>query len=79
MTKTLANKITELITSNFEPTAKIEVFSPRNDDKHFAINIKSIKFKGQTRIYNNRLVYEILTPLFESQELHAVTLNLSYE
>jgi acid stress-induced BolA-like protein IbaG/YrbA len=70
-------EIAEILQNNLESTAEISVECPRNDDKHFQITIKSSQFKGLNRIEQNRIVYKILNPLFETNQLHAVTLTLS--
>lgn len=54
----------------------LSIKSPRNDDKHFDITIKSKKFAGLTLISQNRLVYKAISDLISNNIIHAVTLNL---
>lgn len=73
---TLQTQLTNLLVSSFKDPDTVNVDCPRNDDKHFVITIKSIKFTGLSRIDQNKLVYKIINPLFQEGNLHAVTLNL---
>lgn len=60
----------------FTDSEIISIKSPRNDDKHFDITIKSKKFSGLTLISQNRLVYKAISDLISNNIIHAVTLNL---
>lgn len=75
---TTQNKLKKLLLDYFSSqTDEIEVSSPRSDDSHFEIVIISKKFQNLSLIQRNKLVHKIINPLFESKELHAVSLKLT--
>jgi stress-induced morphogen len=71
------SKILDLVNASFsDVNDEITLESPRQDDNHFSLTIKSAQFDQLTLIQRSRLVYKILDPLLASKELHAISLNL---
>lgn len=74
---TTQNKLNQALSKHFKADSdKITVLSPRGDDSHFEITIESNQFSKLSLIERNKLVHKIINPLFESKELHAVSLKL---
>ena len=42
---------------------------------HFAVVVKSVEFKGISRIKSHRMVYQLLNELFEDGSIHALEVN----
>ena len=56
----------------------VEVYSPRDDNKHFALKVVWSGFSGQKLIEQHRLVYDILKQEFE-MGIHSVSLKTLVE
>lgn len=74
----LQNKITDLILEKLKDSqAEILIIDPeKNSEKHFKIYIKSVQFKGKSRLERSRFMHSILTPYLNSGSIHSVDLIL---
>lgn len=71
------NLLKQALLKGFSESELLSVSSPRSDDKHFEVSIKSNKFKDLSLINQNRLVYSYISDLINSGVVHAVSLKLS--
>lgn len=73
----LTTLVLQRIQSNFQdPSDIINFSSPRNDGRHFLLEIKSNQFEGLSRIQRHQMVYEILDDLLTTGKIHALQLKL---
>jgi stress-induced morphogen len=66
-------EIYKLLKDGF-PDADIEINDLAGDDNHYAAKIKSLKFKGKTRVQQHQMVYASLKGKM-GNELHALALT----
>ena len=68
-------QILDLLNENF-PDSEINFTSPRNDNRHFELKIKSKLFDGLNRIERSQLVYKHLASMIGTDKIHAITMKL---
>ena len=66
-------EIHKLLKEGF-PDAEIEIKDLAGDDNHYAVKIRSSKFKGKTRVQQHQMVYASLKGKM-GNELHALALT----
>lgn len=80
----VAQQISHLLQTTLQP-ARLQVIDDSakhaghagaraGGESHFSVHIVSAAFHGKTRVARHRMVYDVLTPLFE-QGLHALAIE----
>ncbi len=67
------SKLLDLLTKAF-PDAQLKIEDLVGDGDHYSLAIKSVEFKGKSRLEQHKMVYDVLANIM-AKDLHALAIK----